>query len=44
MGSSTFAGRHSADDFSAVFGATLGVEGAFAAGNSLHDQAGFFID
>ena len=43
MGSSTFAGGHAADNFGAIFCAALGVERAFAAGNSLHDQASFFI-
>ena len=44
MGGSTFARRHATDNFGAIFGAALGMEGAFAAGNSLHDQASFFID
>ena len=44
MGGSTFAGGHAADNFGAIFGAALGMECAFAAGNSLYDQASFFID
>jgi hypothetical protein len=32
-----FAGRHSADDLCAVSRAGFGMEGAFAAGQTLHD-------
>ena len=40
---STLAGRDAADNVGAVFGAALGVEGAFFAGESLNDQARIFI-
>ena len=37
-----FAGRDTADDLGAVFGAALRVKGAFFAGNALDDEAGVF--
>ena len=44
VGGATFTGRYTADDFGSVFGASLGVEGAFLAGDSLNNQARIFID
>ena len=44
VGGAAFAGRDAADDFGAVFGAALRVEGSFFAGDSLHDEARIFID
>ena len=41
---SAFAGRYAANDLGAVFGAALGVKGAFFAGDSLHDKARVVID
>ena len=38
------AGRHAADDLRAVRGRRLGVEGAFAAGQALHDQPRVLVE
>ena len=40
----TLARRYAADDLSSVGRAGLGVEGAFASGQALHDQAGFLVN
>jgi hypothetical protein len=37
MGRSAFAGRHSTNNLRAISGASFRVEGAFAAGQALHN-------
>jgi hypothetical protein len=40
---STFAGRYTADNLGAVFCGSFGVEGAFFACNSLHDETSALV-
>ena len=43
MRGAAFTGRYTAHDLRAVLGTAFSVEGALAAGDALHDQAGVFV-